>query len=292
MNKNSIGYWFPLLVEACRGTGFFKIPATTIVKVPMSLLQLTRIDYGSLTRTTMDIVNRWAQKAFNLDLKQKYFIKTGTYSSKFDFRNAKVTDPKEIMEIGEYLLYIHFQALQMASPLSRPTIYGVSTTNEWVVREYIEDTENNPCIYEGLPLHTEYRVFVDCDTDEVLAINPYWDPDTMTRRFSTGTDADTPKMKHDYVIYKMHEETLMNRYFEGKDKVEKHIKEILPRLNLPGQWSIDIMQNGKDFWIIDMGLAENSAFYECVPENLRKPLAEEWLPKIPDIKDSQISEKE
>ncbi|MBR0283080.1 MAG: RICIN domain-containing protein, partial [Oscillibacter sp.] len=31
-----------------------------------------------------------------------------------------------------------------------------------------EDKENNPCIYKGMPLHTEYRVFVDFDTDEVL----------------------------------------------------------------------------------------------------------------------------
>lgn len=292
MNKNSMGYWFPMLVEACREQEFFRIPATTIVKVPMPLLQLTRIDYGDLTRTTMDIVNRWAQEAFHLDLNGKYFIKTGTYSSKFDFRNAKVTDPKEIMEIGEYLLYIHFQALQMASPLASPTIYGVSTTNEWVVREYIDDIEHNPCIYEGLPLHTEYRVFVDCDTDEVLGISPYWKPDTMKKRFSHGADADTPKMKHDYVIYKMHEETLMKRYTDGKDKVIEHIKEILPGLDLLGQWSIDIMQNGDDFWIIDMALAENSAFYECVPENLRRPLPEEWLPAIPDIKAEQLNKKE
>ena len=50
----------------------------------------------------------------------------------------------------------------MAGPLSFPCIYGVSTTNEWVVREFIPDKEGNPCIYHGLPLHTEYRVFVDC----------------------------------------------------------------------------------------------------------------------------------
>lgn len=40
------------------------------------------------------------------------------------------------------------------------------------------------------------------------------------------------------------------------------------------------MQNGEDFWFIDMALAENSAFYECVPECLRKPVEENWLPKI------------
>ena len=41
---------------------------------------------------------------------KEYFIKTGTYSSKFDFRNARVSGPKEVRELGEYLLFIHFHA--------------------------------------------------------------------------------------------------------------------------------------------------------------------------------------
>lgn len=280
-NKNSMGHWFPQLVEACQNQDYFKIPATTIAKVPITLLQLTRQEYGSLTQTTLNIVDNWAQKAFHLDENKEYFIKTGTYSSKFDFRNAHVHGAKEVRELGEYLLYIHFQALQMASPLSKPTIYGVSTTNEWVVREFIHDKENNPSIYKGLPLHTEYRVFVDCDTDNVIGITPYWEPETMKKRFGHGSDADSPHQLHDYVVYKAHEETLMNRYYENKDAVVSHIEAILPNLDLTGQWSIDVMQNGDDFWIIDMAVAENSAFYECVPKNLRKPVKENWIPELP-----------
>ena len=100
-------------------------------------------------------------------------------------------------ELGEYLLYIHFQALQTAGPLSKPRIYGVSTTNEWVVREFIPDLENNPCIYHGLPLHTEYRVFVDCDTKDVIGISPYLEPETMLKRFSGEEDANIPHQMHD-----------------------------------------------------------------------------------------------
>ena len=47
-----------------------------------------------------------------------------------------------------------------------------------------------------------------------------------------------------------------------------------------GQWSVEIMQNGKDFYIIDMAIAENSAFYDNVPKSLRNPKEENWLPKI------------
>lgn len=127
---------------------------------------------GGVKPTTIQIVDAWAHRVFRLDDAKDYFVKTGTYSSKFDFRNCHIHGEKEVQELGEYLLYIHFQALQMADPLSKPRIYGVSTTNEWVVREFIPDLENNPCIYHGLPLHTEYRVFADCDTKDVIGISP------------------------------------------------------------------------------------------------------------------------
>lgn len=281
-NPNSMGFWFPKLVDACRDLDFFKVPATTIAKVPLSLLQLTRQEYRELTQVTLNIVDRWASRAFGLDPNKEYFIKTGTYSSKFDFRNAHVHGADEVRELGEYLLFIHYQALQMASPLCTPCIYGVSTTNEWVVREFIPDKENNPCIYKGLPLHTEYRVFVDCDTDAVIGIAPYWEPETMKQRFGHESDADSPHQIHDYIIYKAHEETLMRRYNENKDAVAANIESLLPYLDLQGQWSIDIMQNGDGFWIIDMALAENSAFYNYVPEHLRSPSPENWIPQLPD----------
>lgn len=280
LNQNSIGYWFPALKRAVDSQDFFQVPETKIIKVPLPILQLTRCDFMELTPTTIDIVNRWAYEAFELDENKTYFIKTGTYSSKFDFRNAKVTTPKEVRELGSYLLFIHFQALQMASPLSNPRIYGASTTNEWCVREYIEDKENNPCIYHGMPLHTEYRVFIDCDTDEILGVSPYWKPDVMEKRFSEFSDANKADKKHDYVIFKMHEDTLMKRYEENKDMLIDNIKDLLPNIELKGQWSLDVMQNGTDFWIIDMAIADTSALRECVPAGKLKKSQENWIPEI------------
>lgn len=280
-NKNSMGYWLPKVVNAVTKQGFLKVPNTTIIKVPMTMLQLTRCDYNNLTRTTLDIVDKYCQKVFNLDTNKDYFIKTGTYSSKFDFRNAHVHGAKEVRELGEYLLFIHFQACMMASPLTKPCTYGVSTTNEWVVREFIEDKENNPCIYKGLPLHTEYRVFVDFDTKKVIGISPYWEPNTMKNRFGNSSDSDTIHNKHDYVIYTMHEETLMSKYKNNKEKIMNIVKELIQHIdNMTGQWSIDIMQNGNDFWFIDMALAQNSALIECVPKELRKIEEEDWIPEL------------
>lgn len=279
-NPNSMGHWFPKLIEAAKYQDFFKIPKTVIIKVPMPVLQLTRISYENLTRTTLDIVDNYCYEVFGLNPDKEYFIKTGTYSSKFDFRNAYVHEAKEIRELGEYLLFIHYQANQMASPFTHPCIYGVSTTNEWVVREFIPDRENNPCIYKGLPLHTEYRVFVDFDEDKILGIAPYWKPDVMEQRFGHEEDADSPHNIHDYVIYKSHEETLMKRYEDNKDLVCRELEKLILEINLAGQWSLDIMQNGDDFWIIDMALAKDSALSDCIPECLLKPVKENWLPDL------------
>lgn len=281
MNKISMGYWLPRIIEPTLQSGEIKIPKTSILKVPTTMLQLTRCEYQELTRTTLDIVDEVCRQAFDLDENQDYFIKTGTYSSKFDFRNAHVSEPKEVKEIGEYLLFIHYQALCMAHFLSQPPIYGVSTTDEWVVREYIKDVENNPCIYKGMPLHTEYRVFVDFDTKKVIGIHPYWDPLVMKQRFGHQQDANSPHNIHDYTIYTMCEATLMKRYEDNKDKVIKYVEDIISKSNdMNGQWSIDIMQNGKDLWLIDMAIAENSAYYDCIPKQLRKKQEEIWLPTL------------
>ena len=283
MNPNSMGYWFPALEKAVMQQDFFKVPETKIVKVPLPILQLTHLDYFSLTPTTLHIVDAWAREAFELDENKTYFIKTGTYSSKFDFRNAKVTSPAEVREIGQYLLFIHAQALAMAhydlSGRNQPCIYGVSTTNEWVVREYIEDKENLPCIYHGMPLHTEYRAFIDFDTDELIGIVPYWDSESMKKRFSQGSDADTADMKHDYIIYCKEEERLQKTFDANKDMLAEKLKDMIPDIDLKGQWSLDIMQNGDEFWIIDMALAANSALVDRLPVKLEAP-EENWLPDL------------
>ena len=281
-NRNNMGCWLPAIAEAAGKEGFFKIPDTVLVQVPLPILQLTRLEYTSLNLTTLKIVDDWAMKVFGLDVRKEYFIKTGIFSSKFDFRNARVTGEKEVRELGEYLLFIQHQATMYAGffnvdehgrSVSR---YGAATTNEFLVRDFIPDKEGNPSIYNGLPLHTEYRVFAQFGQEAcILGASPYWRPDVMKGRFSKMTNE---KGKHDYIIYLTHEEKLMERYAENKDKVLSHIKGLLKDVKLEGQWSIDVMQNGDDFYIIDMAAADTSALNDCVPKGLLKKSPENWLP--------------
>ena len=284
MNQNSIGNWFPQLSKAVSRHSFFQIPDTTLIKVPLTLLQLARLDYFTLTRTTLEIVDRFCEKAFRLDREKDYFIKTGVFSSKYDFRNAKVSGAEEVRTLGEYLLYIQFQSGCYAhydlSGRNQPAMYGQGSTVEWVVREFIQDKENNPTIYKGLPLHTEYRVFIDADTNQVIGISPYWRGDVMKQRFGHEEDQDSPHQIHDYITYSAHEKILMERYEANKERIIQEIGNILPDLDLSGQWSLDVMQNGDEFYIIDMALAENSALNDCVPRGIIRETEENWIPKL------------
>lgn len=151
------------------------------------------------------------------------------------------------------------------------------SNNEWVVREFIDDKENNPTIYNGLPLHTEYRVFVDFDDKEIIGINPYWDPDVMKKNFLEVDSSKNSVKQHDYIIYSTHEEKLMSRYEENKELVMNEVRKLLDKCNLTGQWSIDVMQNGDDFWLIDMARATESALVECVPKSKLKNVRQPFL---------------
>ena len=156
----------------------------------------------------------------------------------------------------------------------------MSTTTEWVVREYIQPQPGTQEIYYGLPLRPEYRVFVDFDANEILGISPYWKPELMKQRFGQSEDSNNPDKVHDYIIYSACEKELMKQYVSNKDLVCKKIQNMLQDIRLSGQWSIDIMQNGSDFYIIDTALAKDSALKECVPEGLIKLQEEDWRPEI------------
>ena len=264
-NRNSIGNWFPALGDAVLRQDFFKIPKTRIIRVPLPLLQLSRLEYTELTPGTMRILDQFCMEAFDLNTDKEYFVKTGVFSSKFDFRNAHVHGAKEVTELGEYLLFIHNQSVIMAGPMYGG-MYGAATTVDWVVREFIPDPENNPTIYKGLPLRTEYRVFADVTAGTILGITPYWRSDVMKQRFGHAEDANSPHQIHDYITYTAAEPALMARYETNHKTVVENIKAMLPDMRRSGlreQWSIDVMQSGQDFYIIDMALANTSALNDC-----------------------------
>lgn len=271
LNPNSMTHWLPKVVAAnntvtSAAPAPFLIPETTIWRLPIELAQYIRIPYEDTTPASRVLFNDIISTVFELKPDTTYFIKTGTFSCKFEFANARCSEPEEM---GEYFQVIQNIAMSL----------GAGESVDLVVREYIEDTEDNPTIYHGMPLRTEYRAFIDLDhcdptTGEpeprLLGITPYWHPSVMEKALalaSSDVGAGFGHINDDYHTYREHKDSLMSKFHVHRDDVIARITALLPALRaqgLQGQWSVDIMKNGDDFYLIDMALMCESALSELL----------------------------
>lgn len=248
-NPNSLYNWYPEVEKALiKSDTELKSPTTKTIRLPIEMAQFIRLEYQDTSQADKDLFNQFIFDQFGLDDDKTYFIKTGTFSSKFQFANAKCSEPREM---GEYFQVINNFAMTV----------GAAHTVDLVVREYIEDVEDNPTIYNGMPLRTEFRAFVDCDSDEIIGVVPYWHPIVMKRALQHGL---SESIQQDYQTYLGHEQHLVDTYNENLHRVRTEIKSILPNLNLSGQYSIDVMKNGDDLYVIDLALMSESALTELL----------------------------
>lgn len=251
MNLNSMGNWFPQLKKAADVIPFFKVPDTKIMRLPLELSQFIRHEYMNVNEISKKAFNELLIDFFDLDLDKEYFIKTGVFSSKFEFANAHCDDPAVI---GDYFIVINNFAMEV----------GAGRSNDIVVREWIPDPENRPTIYNGMPLRTEFRAFVNFDTKEVYGVVEYWHPVVM-RNVLRRQGARIPKINEYYETYKAFEDTLHSDFNENVGKVTKNISKLINEIEgLTGEWSIDVMKSGDDFYLIDMALMSESALTELL----------------------------
>lgn len=268
---NSIMAWFPALADAVAlGTTSFELPATSIWRAPIEIAQYLRLPYEQTNTASREHVNAIVADALGLDTAldehgrtRDYFLKTGAFSSKFEFAN---THCAEAHEAGEYFHVINNAAMSL----------GAGLTVDLCAREYIEPEPGTPSIYHGMPLRTEMRAFVDLDAPgddggrdpRLLGITPYWHPSVMKRALALA--ADTPGLDHvggDYQTYLAHEQTLRADFDAHLHEVAVELNYLLEPLRaagLRGAWSIDVMLTGQRKHIIDMSLMATSALAELL----------------------------
>lgn len=247
--RANMSHWLEPLATANRAAGApFDVPSTTMVRLPIELAQFIRIPYEETTPDDRQLFNRWVFEQLELEEGKTYFIKTGMFSSKFQFANAKCAEP---LEMGEYFQVVNNFAMEV----------GAGHSVEIVAREYIEDAEDNPTIYNGMPLRTEFRVFVDTDTCELIGTVPYWHPIVMKRALAAGI---APSVQQDFATYTAHEDKLTADYNTHLGHVERGVRDLLPHLRLSGRWSLDVMKNGDTLYLIDMAPMEQSALTELL----------------------------
>lgn len=85
------------------------------------------------------------------------------------------------------------------------------------------------------------------------------------------------------ITYKAHEDYLLCQYQANIVQICRHVEEMLPDIGLTGQWSLDIMQDGQDFWLIDMARAEESALNNCINPGVLRHEEVDWLPNLTEL---------
>lgn len=242
-NINNISNWFPF-IDNCG----IKTPKTIIIKVPIHIAKCFFMDNKE---EDIKIIMDWVEKEVMPKIPEGMiflFIKNGTFSDKFDFKNC--IPMKNILEITNSIIKINYSSLMV----------GAGGITEICIRERIKTVDKLiPTIYNGLPLNDEYRVFYDFDNKKVLYIAEYWNKEYCFKSISRNIS--------DKIIFENWYDFINEQYEKNKDSVVAMVEKAMQNTGMKGKWSIDILRNCyNEFFLIDMAKAENSAYWsdDCI----------------------------
>ena len=253
-NPNNLSEWFPKVM----GCGL-RVPKTAIVPVPEDIAELFFMEKVGMS--TMDIINaiyKWTSESFMPTAKAVigdglWFIKNGTFSNKFNFDKC-FQQSGNPMKMNDGIIDINYTAL----------MFGADGITEMVAREYIQPMEEVPCIYHGMPMRTEVRVFYDFTKHHVVYAVNYWDESYCKEAISRDPT--------DRIVYNTYYPIIAARYEAIKQPimaiVEMAMKDVT---GLEGIWSVDILDNNPvdsgalnpvNVWLTDMALGFTSAYWD------------------------------
>lgn len=238
-NPENMSYWLPkILNSTTKQETNLKIPETLVVRLDQEMWDWLRNDKYSpegIQKFTDFVVD----KMDNFREGQTLFMKSGIFSNKFDFHQTVVEDRSKI---GKQFLDMFYTSM----------LVGADNTNEVVLREMIPNKDNHPTIYKGMPLHTEFRVFFDFDTYEVVGVSNYWHPEYMEKEKNLE--------EQDLTIYQQEKERILSEFDANKLQVVENVSLFMKGCNeLSGKWSVDILKTADEFWLIDMARMQKSA---------------------------------
>src|SRR5699024_8383230 len=191
----NMSFWLPKLVEATNDSVLL-LPDTHVIELSCRWWDWLTSDNYTEEKVT-EFHNGLVDLIGDFHEGEKLFLKTGVFSNKFEFSNAVCDEDRS--NLGRQFLDMYYTSM----------IYGADSTAELVVRKYIESKEDVPTIYDGMPLHTEFRVFYDFDKKEVIGIANYWHPDEMKEKY----------LNEDFPIYDSFKDILVEKYEENKEFV-------------------------------------------------------------------------
>ncbi|MCI8843254.1 MAG: hypothetical protein HFF08_03985 [Oscillospiraceae bacterium] len=252
-NPNNMSNWLPAIIPADGEERLLRIPKTLIVQVPDDVCKSFFMDYYNKDRERIIqfVKEQVMPKVKEVGIYPSMFIKNGGFSDKYQF-NLCTPGPDEV-DMAMNLIKMNYDAL----------CFGADGITEVCIRELIpHNTKTTPCIYHGMPLRPEFRVFYDFDRHQPLYIVNYWDwdycHDAICRDYT------------DKIVYEAYYPRLLDQYNEYKDSVIEMVAADMASVSaLKGIWSVDVMlcesqerqKEYEGFWLIDMAIGCRSAYW-------------------------------
>lgn len=255
MDPNIMSNWFPAIEPTDGKERKLHIPKTIIVQVPDDVCQSFFMERpGDRERIIQFVSEQVMPKAKESGIYPSIFMKNGGFSNKYQFNDC--TPGADEVQVALNLINMNYAALCVSAD-------GIT---EVCMRELIPHNEKEvPCIYHGMPLRPEFRVFYDFDRHQPLYIANYWDwkycHDAICRDYT------------DKIVYEAYYPTLLAQYERFKDSVVEMVADDMKDITgLPGIWSVDVLycepQNHdfnkkyEGFWLIDMAVGHRSAYWD------------------------------
>ncbi len=236
-------HWFPKLLEAG-----LPVPKTIIVQATDEELRAIWDSFEQ--QETKPAVDELAARVKAACDKLGYpaFLRTDHFSGKHDWDNTCfVKKPDDIRRHIMGIAYM-WECINMVG----------APTDVWVVREYLKVIPyGHFASYSNMPITKEFRFFVR--DDEVLCYHPYWPP----KSFGQGDAQTDPGFDYDA--------------FCTPDS-EAELKALASAAGkaVGGEWSVDLLETKRGWYITDMAEANKSYHWETCPR-LPNPMAE--MPK-------------
>ena len=252
-HENNFSFWFPK-VEHCG----IAVPQTFSSKLPShetdpeTAQRLYQAFYMEKTDEDLAVIRDWINRDIlprleEMKLTGHVFVKNARFSNKFNANGS--CNLYGVDDLYRAIAEINYSAM----------CCGADGIDEIVVRQFIEyDAREIPCIYNGLPLRSEFRVFYDFDEHKPIFTANYWDYDYVHPHLHKATDR---------IIFE-HERERLESVFEGKkDEIQDMVAKAMDSVEgLTGQWSVDILLDDQmKPWLIDMAVAQRSAYWELRP---------------------------
>lgn len=250
MNKTCLSYWFPLIEKAG-----LPVPKTELIYLSRDAQRafFEAFNGKPIGEAAMPFLHQMRETAERIGL--PCFLRTGQTSAKHQWESTCYLS--DVAEIGEHILaLIDFSEC------------ADKAWNVWVIRELLPTKRICTLLrYGNMPLCREFRAFIR--GDKVVYVTPYWPEDAIKRGFpvrpTTPAAVDRYRGRNDPSYYDLptNFDAIIARAHYRTANDWDAISDLASRAGtaVGGDWSVDILDTARGWYVTDMAEAEKSFGY-------------------------------